>query len=46
MIKSSKHTLEYFNGIKNLSKIVDKNKIEKLAKEILKIKRKNGRFFF
>ena len=46
MIKSSKHTLEYFYGIKNLSKIIDKNKIEKLAREILKIKRKNGRFFF
>ena len=46
MIRNNKHTIEYFRGIKDLSQIIEKNKIEKLAKEIAKVKKNNGRFFF
>jgi len=40
------HINEYFNGIKNLSNILKKNNIEKLAKAISKVKKRNGRIFF
>ncbi len=40
------HINNYFKGIEEISKKIDKSKVEKLVKAILKIKRRNGRLFF
>ena len=45
-MNSIKHVKKYFDGIKNLSNILEKQDIEDLVKEIFKIKKKNGRIFF
>lgn len=45
-MNSSKHVKKYFDGIKNISNILEKQDIEDLVKEIFKIKKKNGRIFF
>ena len=40
------HIQKYFKGIQDLAKIVNKKNIEKLVKELVKIKKRNGRIFF
>lgn len=40
------HIHKYFRGIKDLTEIIDKKNIEKLVKELVKIKKKRGRIFF
>jgi len=45
-MNSKKHVKIYFDGIKNISNILSTQDIEALAKEIAKIKKKNGRIFF
>ena len=40
------HIQKYFKGIQDLAKIVNKKIIEKLVKELVKIKKRNGRIFF
>jgi len=40
------HIQKYFKGIQDLAKIVNKKNIEKLVKELVKIKKMNGRIFF
>jgi D-sedoheptulose 7-phosphate isomerase len=45
-MNSSKHVKKYFDGIKNISNILEKQDIEDLVKEIFKIKKKGGRIFF
>ena len=42
----NKHVKKYFEGIKSISDLLIKQDIEDLAKEILKIKKKEGRIFF
>ena len=42
----NKHINKFFYGVELISKLIDKKKIQKLAEEIYKIKKKRGRLFF
>ncbi len=42
----NKHINNFFYGVETVSKLIDKKKIQKLAEEIFKIKKKRGRIFF
>tara|TARA_S200000501_G_scaffold348491_1_gene363741 strand:+ start:172 stop:765 length:594 start_codon:yes stop_codon:yes gene_type:complete len=45
-MKSNNHVKFYFDGIKDISEKLNKEDISDLVKEILNIKKKNGRIFF
>ena len=45
-MKINKHIENYFNGISDVSKSINKEDIEYLAKALSKIKKKGGRIFF
>ena len=45
-MKKNNHIKNYFKGISEISKKIDQNKIDKLAKSLLKIKKQGGRLFF
>ncbi len=42
----NKHVNNYFYCIGSIAKLIDKKKIQKLAEEIFKVKKKRGRLFF
>ena len=43
---NNKHIDNFFYGVGSISKLINKKKIQKLAEEIYKIKKKRGRLFF
>lgn len=45
-MKKNNHTKNYFEGISEISKKINQNKINKLAASLLKIKKQGGRLFF
>ena len=45
-MKKNNNIKNYFKGISEISKKIDQNKIDKLAKSLLKIKKQGGRLFF
>ena len=45
-MKSGNHIRTYFNQVKSISDLIDKNKIEQLVSIISRIKKRNGRIFF
>ena len=45
-MKSGNHIRAYFDQVKRISDLIDKNKIEQLVSIISRIKKRNGRIFF
>ena len=45
-MKSGNHIRTYFDQVKRISDLIDKNKIEQLVSIISRIKKRNGRIFF
>ena len=45
-MKSGNHIRTYFDQVKRISDLIDKNKIEQLISIISRIKKRNGRIFF
>ena len=45
-MKSDNHIRTYFDQVKRISDLIDKNKIEQLVSIISRIKKRNGRIFF
>jgi len=43
---TDKHINNFFSGTELISKLINKKKIKKLAEEIFKVKKKQGRLFF
>ena len=43
---NDKHINNFFSGTELISKLINKKKIKKLAEEIFKVKKKQGRLFF
>ena len=46
LMKSDNHIRTYFDQVKRISDLIDKNKIEQLVSIISRIKKRNGRIFF
>jgi len=46
MKSEKKHINKYFYQVSKIAEMVDKNEINKLVKQIVRIKRKSGRIFF
>ena len=40
------HIRKYFNQVESIARLISKNEIDSLVKELVKIKKKSGRVFF
>lgn len=45
-MKKKNHTELYFNQVEEIAALINKNEIDSLVKELIKIKKKTGRLFF
>ena len=46
MLSKKNHIINYFKEVKYISDLIGISKIEKLVKELVKIRKKKGRLFF